>query len=435
MTEVKCAGTVFVDRFTDGVLDPAKPMLGPVKDGGFIVANTAPGCWGPMITPELKGGHEVTVPVAVEGAEVGDAIAIRIRSVTVTSYATASGNDTCPDAARFRGDPYVAKQCPKCGAYHPKTVLEGTGRGSVRCASCGAEISPFAFTNGYTIVFDHEHGVAVTLDEKGAQTVADDALFYSSRPENSIQNPILAIAPHDIVGMATRMRPFLGQLGTTPSLPFPDSHNAGDFGAFLVGAPHEYAKTAEQLEHRTDGHMDVNQVRAGAVLICPVKVPGGGVYVGDMHAFQGNGEIAGHTADVAGVVTLQVHVIKGLALSGPMLLPVEDDLPHLAKPLSCEEKMQAMELAGKWGMDKIEETAPVTFIGSGATMNAAIDNGLARAAEVLEMSVPEVKNRATVSGAIEIGRAPGVVMVTLRCPVAKLEKTGILPFVKEQYCL
>jgi flavin-binding protein dodecin len=114
---------------------------------------------------------------------------------------------------------------------------------------------------------------------------------------------------------------------------------------------------------------------------------------------------------------------------------VEDDLPHLAKPLSREEKIRALELAEKWGMDRIEETAPVTFVGTGATMNAAIDNGLARAADALGMSVPEVKNRATVSGAIEIGRAPGVVMVTFRCPVAKLEKTGILPLVKEQYCL
>jgi len=31
-----------------------------VKDGGYIIANTAPGCWGPMLTPKLKGGHEVT---------------------------------------------------------------------------------------------------------------------------------------------------------------------------------------------------------------------------------------------------------------------------------------------------------------------------------------------------------------------------------------
>jgi formamidase len=70
--------TVFVNEFTDGLLDPARSMLGPVSDGGHIVANTAPGCWGPMITPAIRGGHEVTRPVAVAGAEVGDAIAIRI---------------------------------------------------------------------------------------------------------------------------------------------------------------------------------------------------------------------------------------------------------------------------------------------------------------------------------------------------------------------
>src|SRR4051812_21656662 len=85
--------TVFVDQFTDGLLDPARPMLGPVKDGGHIVANTAPGCWGPMITPSIRGGHEVTRPIAVAGAEVGDAIAVRVREIKVTSLATASGND------------------------------------------------------------------------------------------------------------------------------------------------------------------------------------------------------------------------------------------------------------------------------------------------------------------------------------------------------
>ena len=33
--------TVFVDRFTNGILDPNQPMLGPVRDGGHIVAKTA----------------------------------------------------------------------------------------------------------------------------------------------------------------------------------------------------------------------------------------------------------------------------------------------------------------------------------------------------------------------------------------------------------
>ena len=143
-----------------------------------------------------------------------------------------------------------------------------------------------------------------------------------------MQNPILTFAPHHIVALATRLRPFLGQLGTSPSATMPDSHNAGDFGAFLVGAPHRYAMDAQELQrHKTDGHLDIDAVRAGAVLVCPVKLPGAGVYLGDMHALQGDGEIAGHTADVAGTVTLQVEVLKGLAIDGPVLFPLAEDLP------------------------------------------------------------------------------------------------------------
>lgn len=114
------------------------------------MANTAPGCWGPMITPHIKGGHEVTLPTAVSGAEVGDAVAIRIKSITITrqcvgvlpcipaagaraacvcvcacacavsrqddrgisrrgSIATASGNDYMVDG-KYKGDPYCGMQ-------------------------------------------------------------------------------------------------------------------------------------------------------------------------------------------------------------------------------------------------------------------------------------------------------------------------------------
>lgn len=424
--------TVFVDTFTNGILSPTGPMLGPVRDGGHIVANTAPGCWGPMITPAIRGGHEVTQPVAVEGAEVGDAIAIRIKDIVVTSIATASGNDQVM-AGRFLGDPYVAGRCPECGTLYPETRIEGIGPTAVRCVNCGADATPFTFTNGYTIAFDENRQVGVTLHQQAAESIAREAERYAALPENSIQNPILTFAPHDLVGVVARMRPFLGQLGTTPAIDMPDSHNAGDFGSFLVGAPHEYGITVDQLAHRTDGHLDVDAVRAGAILICPVKAPGGGVYMGDMHALQGDGEIAGHTCDVSGVVTLQVHVIKGLNIDGPILLPVAEDLPFLAKPLTAEERARAEALAQAWGVPALEESAPISVIGTGPDLNSATDNGLQRAADLLEMTVPEVKNRATITGAIEIGRHPGVVQVTFRAPLDRLEKRGLLPFVRDQY--
>ncbi|GIV75756.1 MAG: acetamidase [Litorilinea sp.] len=425
--------TVFVNEFTNGILDPNQPMLGPVRDGGHIVANTAPGCWGPMITPEIRGGHEVTRPVAVAGAEPGDAIVLRIQDITVTSLATASGNDQHMQG-RFLGDPYVAGRCPECGTLYPKTVIRGIGQEAVRCANCGADATPFTFTNGYTIAFDGNHQVGVTLHQEAAEEIARQAKRYAALPDNSIQNPILTFAPHDLVGLVARLRPFMGQLGTTPSMPIPDSHNAGDFGAFLIGAPHEYAITSEQLEeHRTDGHMDIDAVRAGAILICPVKAPGGGVYLGDMHALQGDGEIAGHTCDVSGTVTLQVHLLKGLHIDGPILLPVLEDLPFLARPLTAEERERALQVARAWGVERLEESAPISVIGTGPDLNAATDNGLARAAKLLGMTVPEVKNRATITGAIEIGRHPGVVQVTFRAPLERLEPLGLLPFIRDQY--
>lgn len=424
--------TVFVDQFIDGILDPNRPMLGPVRDGGHIVANTAPGCWGPMITPEIRGGHEVTRPVAVAGAQVGDAIAIRIKDITVTSLATASGNDRWMEG-RFLGDPYVAGRCPECGTLYPETRTEGIGQTAVRCVKCGADATPFTFTNGYTIAFDDNRAVGVTLHQPAAEEIARSAKKYAALPEKSIQNPILTFAPHDLVGLVARLRPFMGQLGTTPAIPMPDSHNAGDFGSFLIGAPHEYAITAEQLENRTDGHMDIDAVRAGAILICPVKAHGGGVYLGDMHALQGDGEIAGHTCDVSGTVTLQVHLLKGLKIDGPLLFPVLEDLPFLARPLSAEERARAEVVASAWGVAKLEESAPISVIGTGPDLNAATDNGLQRAAELLGMTVPEVKNRATITGAIEIGRHPGVVQVTFRAPLDRLERLGLRPFVRDQY--
>ncbi len=424
--------TVYVNEFTNGVLDPSEEMVGPLKDGGHIVANTSPGCWGPMITPSLRGGHEVTKPVFVEGAEVGDAIAIRIKSIQVTSMATSSGNDRSLDG-RFVGDPYIAVKCPGCGELYPETKIEGTGSEAIRCASCGEDVTPFEFTNGYTMAFDSNRTIGVTVDEAAAKYIAGEGREFMATPENSVQNPIVTFAPSDLVGTMARVRPFLGQLGTTPSRPFPDSHNAGDFGQFLIDAAHDYGMTKDQLEERTDGHMDINRVREGAVLICPVKVPGGGIYIGDMHAMQGDGEIAGHTADVSGIVNLQAKIIKGLTIDGPMLLPVADDLPYLAKPFTAKEKQAAERLAGLYGVAKLEQSLPVSFIGTGADLNEATDNGLERAADTLGLTVPEVKNRATITGSIEIGRNPGVITVTFLVPTHLLDELNLTDLITNHY--
>lgn len=225
----------------------------------------------------------------------------------------------------------------------------------------------------------------------------------------------------------------MGQLGSCPAISLPDSHNAGDFGTFLIDAPHPQAITADQLVHRTDGHMDIDEVRAGAQLIVPCKVKGCGIYFGDMHAMQGDAEIAGHTTDVSGTITVQVHLLKNFKIDGPILLPNKEDLPFLAKPLTKKEQTLAAEVAKQWGVTELEESLPISFVGTGADMNKATDNGLERASSFLGFSVPEVKNRATITGAVEIGRAPGVVTVTLKVPTTILKEKGLLSLVQRQY--
>src|SRR5680860_1462719 len=291
--------TVLVDTFTNGLLGPEVPMLGPVADGGHVVWNSTPGCWGPMITPSIRGGHGIPRLRAVDGAKAGDAVVIRIKDIEVTSLATSSGNDQ-PMEGRFNGDPYCAPVCPGCGTEWPETRVEGIGQESVRCTGCGADCTPFTFTNGYTMAFDELRSLGVTVPREAAEGFAREAARFAALPDNSVQNPILGFAPHDIVA-----------------------------------------------------------VRAGAILVCPVKLDGAGIYLGDMHALQGDGEIAGHTCDASGAVTLQVEVLKALGNDGPILFPLEEDLPFLARPLSRPERERALALARRHGMDALEESLPI----------------------------------------------------------------------------
>ena len=133
----------------------------------------------------------------------------------------------------------------------------------MKCDACGNAVKPFEIVHGYTVTFDDTRSVGLTLPQAAAEDIATKADHYAALPDASRQHSILTFAPSDMPGTLIQMRPFMGQLGTCPSMPMPDSHNAGDFGAFLVGAPHAYGITPEQLaKHKTDGHMDICQRRS-----------------------------------------------------------------------------------------------------------------------------------------------------------------------------
>jgi acetamidase/formamidase len=116
------------------------------------------------------------------------------------------------------------------------------------------------------------------------------------------------------------------------------------------------------------------------------------------------------------------------------LLPPEEDLPPLAKPWKKDEWDNVQSLARKFGIEA-EPVAPLQVIGSGPTINEAAIKGFERAAKMFDMTLEEVKNRVTISGAVEIGRLPGIVQVSMQVPLKVLEKIGLDEIVVEHYKL
>lgn len=400
-------------------------------DGGRISTVTVPGCWGPIITPRVTGGHEVTAPVKVEGAMPGDSIAIYVEKLKIVSRFGSTGTGR-PIPGRFDGDPSVKAVCPKCKTVCPDTVLVGFGEDAIRCANCGEVALPQTYDSGVTVAFSQEDNIAVALAPEGAKRVAEmTAKGEVFLPEGAQQHLATILGRADVFGLPIRQRPMIGNIGCVPAVAIPSAKNAGDCIGSLAKTDRFAVPAKEDI---TDAHMDINEVGEGCIVIAPVRVEGGGVYIGDVHLTQGDGEIAGHTLDMCADVTIRVKVLKGLELDGPILLPVVSELDSRFVPFSDEEYARAQKLYQDFGGGVLPRSYPVQIVGSGSGMDAALQDALQRAVKLTGLSMGEIKNRATLGGELGIGRTIGLVYLTVFLEEAVLEKAGLLELVREQYC-
>lgn len=116
------------------------------------------------------------------------------------------------------------------------------------------------------------------------------------------------------------LQPFLGCLGVAPA----DDEARGTIVPEFFG-----------------GNMDTPEVRAGTTIYLPVNVPGALLYLGDGHAAQGEGEIAGTAAEVAMNVRLRVDVIKGRRIATPRM----EDQTYIMATGSYRPLEDAMRIA------------------------------------------------------------------------------------------
>ena len=59
------------------------------------------------------------------------------------------------------------------------------------------------------------------------------------------------------------------------------------------------------------GNMDVKQMQVGTTLLLPCFVDGCGLFVGDVHYAQGDGEVSGTAIEMGAVVTVRTEVLRG----------------------------------------------------------------------------------------------------------------------------
>jgi acetamidase/formamidase len=134
------------------------------------------------------------------------------------------------------------------------------------------------------------------------------------------------------------MQPFLGCIGVAPA--------NGEARSSVV--PAEYG-----------GNMDASEARPGYTIYLPVNAPGALLYLGDGHAAQGDGEVAGTGIEVPMRVTLQVDLIKGKKIGWPRF---ENDSTLLAvgayRPLDDALRIAFTELVGwihaEYGMSELD---------------------------------------------------------------------------------
>jgi len=97
-------------------------------------------------------------------------------------------------------------------------------------------------------------------------------------------------------GLELPLKPMLGCIGTSP-------------------ADGQVLSTATAGTH--GGNMDYPGIAEGATIYLPVFVSGGELYLGDGHATQGDGEIAGSGTEVSFDVRFTVNLLKGRRIGCP----------------------------------------------------------------------------------------------------------------------
>jgi formamidase len=127
----------------------------------------------------------------------------------------------------------------------------------------------------------------------------------------------LAATSDQMPGVRVPMAAFMGSVGVLPGEPEARAWLAretrlGEVGGVALPPQPVGALPADVIPPRENGgNMDVQQMQVGTRLMLPCFIDGCGLFVGDVHYAQGDGEVSGTAIEMGAVVTVRTSILKG----------------------------------------------------------------------------------------------------------------------------
>lgn len=198
-----------------------------------------------------------------------------------------------------------------------------------------------------------------------------DAIGLATEPLSVIRWEIdgahKTIRAADGGGMRVRYRPFLGTIGLCPAA-------AMDTGGCCPWTPQSVG-----------GNMDCRELIVGARLFLPVEVEGGLLSLGDGHAAQGDGEIAG-TAIECMMERVRLRVTRWSADGAPAMCNGHRVRPPMQWPTPGQARGPIAyfpDAIGPEGLDYTTESHVAT-LGFGETLDDAVASAMRAMLELIE---------------------------------------------------
>ena len=271
-----------------------------------------------VVAADLSVVHPLTGPVFINGAERGDALAVTIVDIEPDEYGYTAITPGFGFLRDLFPDPYIANW--------RLTPTEATS------AQIPQVTIPFAGFTGSIGVLPGEPELELFLEREAALAEAGG----------------IALAP-------------------LPTSALPDAL-CGPNGT----QKERCVRTIPPREN--GGNMDIKQMQIGTTVLLPCFIDGCGLYIGDVHYAQGDGEVSGTAIEMGANVTVSTEVRKGLGsmtmpqfAGGDQLKAIEPEAFHATTGIPIK---QAGEIPPYLTYLDSEEIAPLKNLSEDLTLAA-----------------------------------------------------------------